>query len=68
MTRRFKRPDYEATRQTNLQLSEALAPNPLAQFVVDVIAQFLLVVTLPGTYLDAVVLCCHSECAPVCPG
>jgi transposase/uncharacterized protein YaiI (UPF0178 family) len=39
MTRRFKRPDYEATLQTNIQLSEALPPNHLARFVVDVIAQ-----------------------------
>jgi transposase len=39
MTRRFKRPDYEATLQTNIQLSEALPPNQLARFVVDVIAQ-----------------------------
>ena len=39
MTRRFKRPDYEATLQTNIQLSDALPPNHLARFVVDVIAQ-----------------------------
>jgi transposase len=39
MTRRFKRPDYETTLQTNIQLGEALAPNHLARFVVDVIAQ-----------------------------
>jgi transposase len=39
MTRRFKRPDYEATLQTSIQLSEALPPNHLARFVVDVIAQ-----------------------------
>ena len=39
MTRRFKRPDYEATLQTSIQLSEALPLNHLARFVVDVIAQ-----------------------------
>jgi transposase len=39
MTRRFKRPDYEATLQTSIQLSEALALNHLPRFVVDVIAQ-----------------------------
>jgi transposase len=39
MTRRFKRPDYETTLQTSIQLGEALPPNHLARFVVDVIAQ-----------------------------
>lgn len=39
MTRRFKRPDYEAALQTSIQLSEALPLNHLARFVVDVIAQ-----------------------------
>ncbi len=39
MTRRFKRPDYEATLQTSIQLGEALPQNHLARFVVDVIAQ-----------------------------
>jgi transposase len=39
MPRRFKRPDYEATLQTTIQLSEALPLNHLARFVVDVIAQ-----------------------------
>jgi transposase len=39
MARRFKRPDYAATLQTNIQLSEALPLNHLARFVVDVIAQ-----------------------------
>ncbi len=39
MTRRFKRPDYEATLQTKIPLSEALPPNHLARFVVDVIAE-----------------------------
>src|SRR4030066_355392 len=39
MTRRFKRPDYATTLQTSIQLGEALPPNQLARFVVDVIAQ-----------------------------
>ena len=39
MARRFKRPDYETTLQTGIQLGEALPPNHLARFVVDVIAQ-----------------------------
>ena len=39
MPRRFKRPDYETTLQTSIQLSEALPLNHLARFVVDVIAQ-----------------------------
>lgn len=39
MTRRFKRPDYETTLQTTIQLSEALPLNHLARFVVDVVAQ-----------------------------
>src|SRR5712692_2447038 len=39
MTRRFKRPDYEATLQTSIQLGEALPPNHLARFVVDVVGQ-----------------------------
>ena len=39
MTRRFKRPNYEATLQTSIQLSEALPMNHLARFVVDVIAE-----------------------------
>jgi transposase len=39
MSRRFKRPDYEATLQTSIQLGEALPMNHLARFVVDVIAQ-----------------------------
>jgi transposase len=39
MTRRFKRPDYEATLQTSIQLGEALPSNHLARFVVDVVAQ-----------------------------
>ena len=39
MTRRFKRPDYEAAQQASIQLSEGLPLNHLARFVVDVIAQ-----------------------------
>lgn len=39
MTRRFKRPDYEATLESSIRLSEALPLNHLARFVVDVIAQ-----------------------------
>ncbi len=39
MTRRFKRPDYEATLHTSIELGEALLPNHLARFVVDVVAQ-----------------------------
>ena len=39
MARRFKRPDYEATLQTSIQLNEALPTNHLARFVVDVIVQ-----------------------------
>ena len=39
MTRRFKRPDYETTLQTSIQLGEALPPDHLARFVVDVVAE-----------------------------
>lgn len=39
MTRHFKKPDYEATLNTSIQLSEALPPNHLARFVVDVVSQ-----------------------------
>jgi transposase len=39
MTRRFKRPNYEATLQTSIQLGEALPANHLARFVVDVSSQ-----------------------------
>ena len=39
MTRKFKRPDYEATLNTTISLREALPPNHMARFVVDVISQ-----------------------------
>jgi transposase len=39
MSRKFKTPDYEATLKQTISLSEALPPNHLARFVVDVIAQ-----------------------------
>jgi len=39
MTRKFKTPDYEATLNSTIRLGEALPPNHLARFVVDVIAQ-----------------------------
>src|SRR3972149_11701507 len=39
MTRKFKTPDYEATLNSTIRLGEALPPNHLARFVVDVIGQ-----------------------------
>src|SRR3990172_9270404 len=39
MTRKFKTVDYEATLNLTVSLREALPPNHLARFVVDVIAQ-----------------------------
>jgi transposase len=39
MSRKFKTPDYEATLNQTINLGEALPPNHLARFVVDVIAQ-----------------------------
>ena len=39
MTRPFKTPDYEATLNLSITLREALPPNHLARFVVDVISQ-----------------------------
>jgi transposase len=39
MTRPFKTPDYEATLNLTITLREALPPNHLARFVVDVISQ-----------------------------
>jgi transposase len=39
MSRKFKTPDYEATLNQTISLREALAPNHLARFVVDIIAQ-----------------------------
>jgi transposase len=39
MPRHFKKPDYEATLNTSIRLSEALPANHLARFVVDVVGQ-----------------------------
>jgi transposase len=39
MSRKFKTPDYEATLKQTISLSDALPPNHLARFVVDIIAQ-----------------------------
>ena len=39
MTRKFKTVDYEASLNQTVSLREALPPNHLARFVVDVIAQ-----------------------------
>jgi transposase len=39
MSRKFKTPNYEATLNQTISLSDALPPNHLARFVVDVIAQ-----------------------------
>jgi len=39
MTRKFKTADYEATLNLTIRLQEALPPNHLARFIVDVIAQ-----------------------------
>ena len=39
MAREFKYPDYEATLNCSITLREALPPNHLARFVVDVISQ-----------------------------
>jgi transposase len=39
MSRKFKKPDYEATLQSTISLGEALPPNHLARFVVDVVGQ-----------------------------
>jgi transposase len=39
MSRQFKTPDYEATLNLTITVREALPPNHLARFVVDVIAQ-----------------------------
>jgi len=39
MTREFKTPDYEATLHLTITLSEAVPPNHLARFVVDVVSQ-----------------------------
>jgi transposase len=39
MTRKFKTVDYETTLKLTISLGEALPPNHLARFIVDVIAQ-----------------------------
>jgi transposase len=39
MSRKFKTPDYESTLNQTIRLSDALPPNHLARFVVDIIAQ-----------------------------
>src|SRR3989337_2092520 len=39
MTRKFKTADYNATLNLTIRLEEALPPNHLARFIVDVIAQ-----------------------------
>jgi len=38
MSRKFKTPDYEATLNQTISLREALPPNHLARFVVDIVA------------------------------
>ena len=39
MSRKFKKPNYEATLKSTISLGEALPPNHLARFVVDVVGQ-----------------------------
>jgi transposase len=39
MSRKCRTPDYEATLSTPIQLGDALAPDHLARFVVDIISQ-----------------------------
>jgi transposase len=39
MSRKFKTPDYESTLNQTIRLSDALPPNHLVRFVVDIIAQ-----------------------------
>jgi len=39
MSRKFKKPDYEATLKSTISLGEALPANHLARFVVDVVGQ-----------------------------
>ncbi len=39
MPRQFKTPDYEATLNQTITLRDALPPNHLARFIVDVITQ-----------------------------
>lgn len=47
MSRKFRKPDYEATLEQTIPLREALPPNHLARFVVLVIAQL----DLSGIYV-----------------
>lgn len=39
MSRKFTKPDYEATLKTSISLGEALPANHLARFVVDIVGQ-----------------------------
>lgn len=39
MSRKFKKPDYEATLKSSISLGEALPPNHLARFVVERVGQ-----------------------------
>ena len=39
MSRQFKKPDYEATLKSSISLGEALPPNHLARFVVEMVGQ-----------------------------
>ena len=39
MSRKFKRPEYEATLKSPISLEEALPADHLARFVVDIISQ-----------------------------
>ncbi len=39
MSRKFRKPDYEATLKSTISLGEALPPNHVARFVVDVVRQ-----------------------------
>ncbi|MHB8779665.1 MAG: hypothetical protein ACYC6R_18185 [Anaerolineales bacterium] len=39
MSRKFNRPNYEATLNTPIQLGDALPADHLARFVVDIISQ-----------------------------
>jgi len=48
MSRKFKKPDYEATLKQSIRLEDALPANHLARFVVDVIAQLDLSIIYAG--------------------
>jgi transposase len=39
MNRKFKTADYEATLKTQISLGDALPPEHLARFIVDIVAQ-----------------------------